>query len=217
MGQEGKVTSRDLMDFTQETFCRVLMSQKGARRVCGKVKGECNRTNHNSLCLDPTRRAPAAFYVAYRNRRGDIDGVADQTFTKEEVTMLRGRELDEQAAELAQLDHGQVERSHSGGGLKKPPPIEEEVVFATPPAAKKPPSKAHATPPRDNRTEDSGKPAARPLATPKYKPPPPSPSESEGEEESEEEEERVAPHVPHLRRRELYYGRSHLGKRDRKD
>lgn len=127
---------RDLIDFTDASLCRVIMTQKGTKRVCGNAWGACGRTNHNVLSQDDSRRATPAFYVAYQTKRGSIDGLANRSYTIEEVQVLREVELTAHATDLASLDNGEeeeivLESESPAGGVEE---SKEEVItpFITP-------------------------------------------------------------------------------------
>lgn len=130
VGNEGELTFRDLLDLTDDGFCRVIMTVKGQERVCSKPYLGCSRARHNALCQQVGRRAPPAFYKAYRNSRGIIDGVLEASYSLEEAQAIRDAELDRQATELGNLATGTEEDGTPIGGVeetKEDPSV--EVVF----------------------------------------------------------------------------------------
>ena len=99
------VTFRDLVDLTAPTSCRVIMTQRGPRRVCGNRFGACSRNSHNDIAArDAHRRAPASFYLAYQTRQGGLDGLFDSSYSAEDAIRMRDSEVEEQVARLRELE-----------------------------------------------------------------------------------------------------------------
>ena len=80
------------------TACRVIMTQRSTRRLCGRPKSTCSRKLH--LGMGDDHRGQPGYYVGYYGRDGRVDGVASQVWDKEEALALRGQEMTDHAAQL---------------------------------------------------------------------------------------------------------------------
>lgn len=102
---------RDLVDLRGDNFCRVIMTQRGARRICGLPSVICKRTRHAVLRMIADRRGLPSWYVAYTTRLGEIDGLLDHPYTDEQYETLVLAEDDRRRALLHGFDPGLEEDS----------------------------------------------------------------------------------------------------------
>lgn len=122
----GEVGTRDVVDLRSGTFCRVIMTQRGARRVCGYPSVLCKRNRHSNLRGDATRRALPSRYLAYFTRAGEADGMLDHPYSDEEYEGLRLAESNRRANLLQGFDPGLDDASMPSLEVVEDPQLEEE-------------------------------------------------------------------------------------------
>ena len=102
-GPDETIRCSDLLNLPSAA-CRVIMSQKGTRRVCARPRMQCSRKLHTAMPKE--RRAAPGFCVAYQSSNGDVDGLHDRPWTKEGARLLREAEMEESTRRLAELGPG---------------------------------------------------------------------------------------------------------------
>ena len=132
--------------------CRVIMTQRGAKRVCGRSRATCTRKNH--FGMGDERRAEPAYYVAYFTKDGEVDGLLDQKWSREDAYALRDQEMEDHAMRLGDLLQEADTREAATGqpkatGLEPSPPPEEPARAAGPP--QEPPRTPEGTRPVQDR------------------------------------------------------------------
>ena len=77
-GPDDQIRFSDLIRVGPDS-CRVIMTQKGTKRVCSRGRLTCPRRNHTTFGAD--RRAPAGFCVGYQASNGDVESLAEARHT----------------------------------------------------------------------------------------------------------------------------------------
>ena len=71
-GPDDQIRFSDLIRVGPDS-CRVIMTQRGTKRVCSRGRLTCPRRNHATFGAD--RRAPVGFYVGYQASNGDVSTI----------------------------------------------------------------------------------------------------------------------------------------------
>ena len=118
-GPDDQIRFSDLVRVGPDS-CRVIMTQKGTKRVCSRGRLTCPRRNHTTFGAD--RRAPVGFYVGYQASNGDVDGLCERPWASDKVKALREADMAEGAARLAAL------LPSENGGVEESKEVEVETV-----------------------------------------------------------------------------------------